>query len=155
MKDPEEIAREAAVLAEADDLAGLVELLVELRETAGRLRLVIGEVEALVAERAGRRAVIDGVALVDVERPRDRRNWRSEDLFRVVLRRIADPEGTGEIAVDPYELVGRLCAELPTVLGLGASTPWKAGGLRRLGLDPDEWCESRPGRPVVRIQPLA
>lgn len=77
----------------------------------------------------------------------DRKAWQSADLLREIVHqhRHVNPE-TGEITVDTDALLDALKAAVPFTGSLG----WRVKALRELGLDPDEWCETKPGRVAIQ-----
>ena len=69
---------------------------------------------------------------------------------KVLPRCGIDPDGTGELpsTADAIEAV------VSTVLACAPITPsmkWRVTALRERGIDPDEWCTSKPGRVSLQI----
>lgn len=103
------------------------------------------------------RIEVPGLGLVEVNGGWTRTKWRSTELLRYLLRDIADhsPErivtADGEI-VDPAEseLLARIADVLSETMPLNPSLSWRVGktdgstGLRKHGVDSDDWCEKVP-----------
>lgn len=84
--------------------------------------------------------------------PKDRTKWDNELLQAAVVRRIIEETprlgnmDTGE-AYDARETVDRVL----DVVSLNGSNA-KTGGIKRLGLDPDDYCHAEKAQPSVQIQ---
>lgn len=84
--------------------------------------------------------------------PKDRTKWDNELLNAAVLRRIledqpdrlVDPD-TGQ-PFDPRETVDAVL----DVVSLNGSNA-KVGGIKRLGLDPDDYCHAEKAAPTVQV----
>lgn len=128
----------------------------EVRAALGDWELVLTE---WVADYLGRNTLtVDGVGHVEVKRSTDRKKWDRRALVRAVLdsRRAPDPT-TGELvgsdsgrAVIDDEFLS--CSQdLGRVLDVwNLGTP-RVTALRDRGIDPDEFCESSPGKTSVVI----
>lgn len=85
---------------------------------------------------------VEGVGVVRPFRGKDRKAWEHEALLHdVVNAHLEDAEG--EIP-DPFTIAG-------WVREAAGFAYWKSGALKALGIDPDEYCESQPGRRTVSI----
>lgn len=106
--------------------------------------------------------MIDGLGMVEVESSFERKNWESEKLLRaIVMKSLIDPE-TGEIG-EPVKVVDDLLANLSAALPITGSLGWRVGqekpvgsgqwtGLRGLGFDPDDFCDTLD-KPVMAKVP--
>lgn len=86
---------------------------------------------------------VPGVGIVRVSRPKARKAWDHEGIAGHVLDAYLSRQPDGE-APDPW-------AVRDWLLSAGHIDYWRTGVLRSLGIDPDDWCESIPGTPTVRI----
>lgn len=130
-----------------DDLTGLdpaklVGLLEGCRRARADLAVIAADIEAELVEQLGRgRHELAGNVAVEVKGSPRRTGWEHDELWRRVLaagldERAVDLE-TGEIEREADALL-RAVREC-----VGPS--WKVTGLRDRGIDPDEFCETRPG----------
>lgn len=98
---------------------------------------------------------VEGLGRVEVHGGTDRKKWQSTDvLTEVIFRAIVDPE-TGEWRnpdADAIDLAKEIERNIQTAVGMTGSTSWKVGkwdektqtyvgGLRSLGIEPDDYCE--------------
>lgn len=140
-----------AELATAGDFEGLAFGLVALKVIVDDLRTLIRSIEDdVVALLPAKKVVVDGLGVLEKKKGSARKAWQSEDLLGQVIRLAVDPDGTGEIP-PPGELLERLRSTLVAVVPFTGSLGWRVGALRDLGLDPDEWCHTEPGRIGLQI----
>jgi len=85
---------------------------------------------------------VAGVGVVAVSRSRDRKQWDHDALIGLVVD--AHLAGTDGEMPTPWE-VAQWFRES------AGFAYWKVTALRNLGIDPDSFCESTPGRPRVSI----
>lgn len=138
-------------LADAGEWEALAFGLVALKTITDDLRIVLRTIEDdVVRLLPSKRVEVDGLGVLEKKRSSTRKAWQSEELLDRVLRIGIDPEGTGELPA-PGELVSRLRAALVAAVPFTSSLGWRVSALRELGLDPDEWCESTPGRMGLQI----
>lgn len=138
-------------LADAGDLDSLAHGLHALRRLKRDLAMLESAVEADVAKLMPEPTVEFDGFVAQRRRGTDRKAWASEELLgQVLLRAAHDPE-TGEVIADPYELRDRIAEHVRMTLPIVPSTGWRVTGLKALGLSPDEWCESSPGRTSVQL----
>jgi hypothetical protein len=123
---------------EAGNVEDLLDLLLTLREVKSEFDLIVRDVEDDCA-RLMRRKHFNTPQLT-AERwagGLDRRNWQSKDLARKI---IADGD------FDHPQDVADMLFELAAV------SYWRVTKLRELGIDPDEFCDSAPGRATVSVK---
>jgi hypothetical protein len=137
--------------AESLDVEALAVAHVELADVIRRLRDVAQTVEDRLAEVMPQRLEVDGLPILERRRGVERRAWQSDELLRTVIRRSVDPEGTGELPSGP-EIVERVTEVIERVMPVTPSLGWRATALRAMGLDPDEWCETKLGRARVVVR---
>ena len=125
-------------------LAGLATITDELKVLAGALE---ADLERLLPTS---REVVDGLGIVERRSSTTRKKWRSEDLLGHVIRLAVDPDATGELPAVP-ELLARLRSTLAATVPFTGSLAWRVTALRELGLDPDEWCDTEPGKTSIQI----
>lgn len=131
-------------LARIRDVDALAIGLVELRAIRQHFTDLIGNVEANVADlMPSKRYEVPGVGVFERRKGTDRKAWRWDEVLNDVLPRLlAKHEGSYLDAVG--ELMG-------TVVPLTASNGPRVKPLRDLGLDPDEYAETKPGKVSVQI----
>ena len=132
-----------------DDLAvGLA----QLRTLLADLRILANAVEDDVVALLGddRAADVAGLGRIERKRGTDRRAWDWDLLLPRLIRLALDPDDTGEIGT-AADVVQEMRALLVDVIGLTPSRGPRVTPLRAMGLDPDEWCETKPGRTTVQI----
>lgn len=140
-------------LADAGDIANLAYGLTQLKVLADDLRTLLRDVEANVADLMDAKLVELPEVGITLERKRgtDRRSWDSMALLQEVIRRSVDPDGTGELP-PVGEVIQRLHDGVSACVPVTGSLGWRVGALRAIGLDPDEWCETSPGRTSVIVR---
>lgn len=142
------------MLKEAGDKFGLA-------NGAADVRVVINDLSALeraakgdLAElmpRVGRalpRLEVPGLGTVEVRGGSDRKGWESERLLSLLLQKaIVDENGEVE-DLSPLVVIARVFEVLKDCLPVTESLQWRGGradgsapGLRKYGLDPDEFCD--------------
>lgn len=139
----------AAKLAVDTDVQSLAHLLWDIRGTRQQLALRERAVEDLLAGLLGHDVIeVPGLPPIQKRGGTDRKSWDWDGLLPVLLRRHLDPEGTGE--VDPA-VVEAAATFATKVLGVTPSKGPKITAVKGLGLDPDEWCQTTPGRATVQF----
>ena len=130
-------------LREAGDLEALADGYAELDRFVKAARDVRNHAEdAIAGLMTGRVVNLDDRITLERHTGTVRKQWQSVELLRhLVGDRLVDVS-TGEDVTD------RLVACLP----LTGSLSWRAGALREHGVDPDDWCESSPGRTTVSVR---
>jgi hypothetical protein len=139
----------AAELYDAGDIDRLAHGLHALRPILRDLNDLVRRVEDHVADLMPDKVVeLDGLPPMERRRGTDRKAWDSDDLLRDVVRTVSDLDTTtGELRVDP----DRLLTVLRQVVPFTGSLSWRVVALRDLGLDPDEYCTTSPGRVSVQF----
>jgi hypothetical protein len=129
-------------LAEAGDLDGLTAGFSALDEFLKAARDVRNHAEDHICDLMPGR-VVNLHDQFTLERHTNRNHkWQSEELLRhLVGDQLVDPE-TGENVFD------RLVACVPFTPSLS----WRAGALRQVGVDPDEWREVTSSRRTVTVK---
>jgi hypothetical protein len=139
-------------LAEHGDWHALAFLLAELRRLQADLRLLIDTVEQdcyrLLPDK---RTEIDGLGVLEKRKGTDRRAWQSIDLLDEILRVAVVDRETGVVLDDETMIRQRIHEVLVDAVPFNPSLGWRVTALRELGLDPDEWCETKPGRESVQV----
>lgn len=120
-----------------------------LREQRRELDAEMAEVEAWLAEHLPHGGIaVEGVGWLAAQPATKRTKWDHDEVVRHVTARArderrADPEtGEYEAVEEAIVRVLRECAGIAY---------WKVTGLRRLGLDPDEFCTTEKGPRRVMI----
>lgn len=137
----------AAKAAEAGDLESLCVALSELRALKKTVGLLDDELSTLIAPLIhGPYKEVDGIGVVEVKKRSDRKAWDHDRLTDLVVARAIDErvldEETGE-----YEREATAVAK--ALRDCAGISYWKVTGLRKRGIDPDEFCETTPGRVAV------
>lgn len=130
-----------------DDLAALLHQCRDARRALTDLEHLVED--TLASKLTDKRTELDGMVL-EMRGGNVRKKWDSERLLSEVLRRGIDPDGTG-VLPEPAELLERARSVVARCVPVTPSLGWRVGALRDLGLDPDEWCETTPGRKSVQI----
>lgn len=111
---------------------------------------------------------VEGVGVVESHRTIERRDWQSSALLqRIVLHALSESgvlnEETGEIHNgEALEAANLITTFLATALPLTGTLQWRVGqwskatqsyrgGLRSLGIDPEDWCKETYGPPRAQI----
>jgi hypothetical protein len=146
------VDRRRQELAEAGEWETLAFGLVSLKQIASDLQTLIRGVEDDVARLLPeKRAVVEGLGVIERRQSSERRAWRSDELLDELLRlAVADPE-TGEVLDDEAAIRARFVQVLVDCVPFTGSLKWRLEALRELGIDPDEWCETKPGRTTVQV----
>jgi hypothetical protein len=142
-------AGELAAAGETGMLAFGLDRVRELRRVLGDLeRAVEGHVAGLMD---GKTETIDGLGTLERRKGTDRKAWQSDDLLRRVVHSMpwVDPE-TGEM-LERDLLVDAVLEAISACVPITPSLGWRVTALKARGIDPDEWCESKPGRTSVQI----
>lgn len=147
-----DLDRRRQELAEAGEWQSLAFGLVALKKITDDLRTLIRSVEDdVVRLLPEKRAVVEGLGVLERKRSSDRRAWRSDELLDELLRlAVVDPE-TGEVLDDEAAIRARFLQVLVDCVPFTGSLGWRISALRALGIDPDEWCEVKPGRTALQI----
>lgn len=134
------------------DLTELATLLHHLRNDIRHLQILARDIEAEVVDlMPGKTAELDGLPVIEVRGGSIRKKWQSEDLVPVLIRKALDPDGTGELPTSPIDAAHAVADVLTACAPFTPSMGWRVGALRDRGLDPDEWCESTPGRKTIQF----
>jgi len=134
-------------LAEAGDLTALATGLVNFRKVVADLRAVESMIEADVANLVPDHGphTIDGVGVLEVHRSSTKK-WDGQLLLSRLALDMIDP-ATGEkvyaVTTDVLKKV------LPQASAASAS--WKSTGLKDIGIDPADYCQTEYWRKTVRI----
>lgn len=140
-----------AELVEAGDYESLAFGVVALKGLVDDVRVLIRSIEDdVVGLLPSKRVEVEGLGVLERRRGSARKAWASEDLLGRVIRLAVDPDGTGELP-PAADLLDRLRSTLVAVVPFTGSLSWRVGALRELGLDPDEWCQTEPGRVALQI----
>lgn len=126
---------------------GLAQLLPLRRDLSDLLRAVEDDIARLMPSKT---VEVEGVGVVERRKGTDRKKWDWDSLLPLLIRLWVDPDGTGEMPAAP-EVVERMKALITDVVGTTPSKGPKVTPLRAAGVDPDEYCESSPGRVSVQI----
>src|SRR5690606_35063999 len=130
----------------------LARLLAEVRAIRQQLTLRERSVEDTLAGAMTTKTLdVEGLGRIEKRRGTDRKAWDWDQLLPRLIRGELNPEGTGELPADPLAAVDAMRRLIVDVIGVTPSKGPKIGGLRARDLDPDEWCESTPGRTTVQI----
>jgi hypothetical protein len=137
-----------AALDVDDSSEAVVRLLADLREQRKQLAEMEAYVEAAAVKRLkyGQQQVGDFIA--EVKGGKDRKAWRHDDLAWAVCRPLAVNENTGEVVTEIAEIIDQVRSRL---LNCAAVSYWRTTQLKPLGINPDDYSESTPGRRTVTV----
>ena len=133
----------ASAVGEINAPQVLASYLADLRDHRQDVGRVYDEVErALIFCAGDKKLEVEGVGLVEIKSSVRRTGWQHDDLFRSVVARIIDTPGVfydeDGTSLYPAQAAANVVERLREVL----SPSWKVTGLRALGLDADEFCET-------------
>ena len=138
-------------LAEAGDLDALAHGWNQIRPLLADLR---GLADAIEADIAGlmpsKTHEVPGVGVLERRRGTSRKAWDWDQLLPLLIRLHVDPDGTGEIP-GPAEVIDRMRGLIEDVIGVTPSKGPRVRSLRDLGIDPDEYAETSPGRTSIQL----
>ena len=128
---------------EITDPVTLAGVLADLRDHRQDVARVYDEIEQWVIHQAGdRRIEVPNLGVVEIKSSVRRTGWMHDDLFRSVIARLADEPG---VFYDPEEgcllPTSQMASNVVSVLREVLSPSWKVTGLRKIGLDPDEYAQ--------------
>lgn len=140
-----------AVEAFEDDPEPLVYLLRVLQISMAKLKDAYELVEDALVEafpEGEKEHFFDGVGTVTRRSGSRRTAWDHDALWQDLVPAIVQKLAKG--GIQPNEVMPNFIAELRK-----AVTPsWKVTGLRLLGLDPEEYCETSWGRKTIQLPPV-
>lgn len=133
------------------DLRALAERLSEVRAHRRALADIERDLEQRIADLMEADQVnLDDQITLERRRGSKRTKWQSEDLYRTLSTISAvDENGVMRTAYERFEVFRQAVHEC---IPLVPSLSWRAGALREWGIDPDEFCESEPGRVSVSVK---
>jgi hypothetical protein len=131
---------------------------VEVLDLLGRLRAqrqYLAQIESLVEGRAVR-AMAQDVVVWDggtAERRwgKTRKEWKHDDLVRAVAVRITEQHAVDTTTGTLDEALSHTLLEALTEFAATHRPDWRVTAVRPLGIDPDEFCTSVPGRATVQV----
>lgn len=130
--------QEMQVAVDDGDVEELADLHIKLSEAKRHLNEIARFVEEGLAEVMPDEIVeLPGMPPLQRRFGASRKNWDSDSLFNTIRR---DSEDWDDFA-------DKIRAAVPFTGSLG----WRVTELKKLGIDPDEYCESKPGRVSVQI----
>lgn len=133
-----------------DDTADAACLLLwDLREARKRLAEIEAFVEAHTARRLSRRRTEVAGFVAEVKGGNDRKAWQHDKLAWDVCRPLA-VDATGTVDDAAAVLIGLVRDRF---LNCASIAYWRAGQLRQLGLDPDDYADVTRGRRTVALTP--
>lgn len=150
--DPIEASAEAEI--EEGDVECLARLYDYLDQLKARLGTIHSAVAAKLAEVMPHTLELDGLPVMERRQGKERKKWESPELLHRLIRDTLDPDRTGELpaAAEAIDAVEKVVLEtMPVTPSMG----WRVTALKARGIDPDEWCETAPGRTTVQIHRAA
>jgi hypothetical protein len=97
------------------------------------------------------RLEIPEIGVFERHKGKDRKAWKHDELYSRLLR-IIRAGGAKQIDQKTGEIVDEDATEQAfRVLAECARPEWRVTALRKLDLDPDEYCEVKPGRVSVQF----
>lgn len=138
---------------EADgDYASLIVGLDALQTLIRDLRVLATAIEhSALATMPGKRVELHENDIVAEKRWKPGRTvWDPAPLLARVIRASVDPDGTGELP-PVGEILERVEKGLAMTAGLTPSRSWNVGGLKKLGINPNDYRETEGGSESLMI----
>lgn len=142
------------IVAEPHTPEALAIVLVAIRECRAELANLYDHVERdLLSVMDEKKMVVEGVGEIEVKHATRRTKWEHETLIPAILSRLADEPGVFFDPDDgtflPNQTVGaNVARRLNECVSFGGG---KVTGLRAIGLDPDEFCETDYGKAQIKL----
>lgn len=140
------IEQEHKLATDTNDLESLCLTLADFRELRRTIAVMEDDLSDLIAQQVHVHREVDGIGIVEVKKGANRKAWDHDRLTELVTARALDErkldENTGE-----YERESEAVAR--ALRDCAGFSYWKVTGLRKRGIDPDEYCETSPGRVSV------
>lgn len=138
------------------DIDGLAMLLAMIRRAIRQLQDAAVFVEdELVKVMPGKTREVVGLGVIEMHTGAVRKGWDKEGLTQALIHVLAhelpdliNPE-TGE-QINLVQMVERLV----TMFTDAATPSWKVTGLRKYGIDPEDYCETSWGRKTIQTPTL-
>lgn len=147
LRDAVDRVNRAALGSEALPWSDLAALLADLRDARKDAQAVETNLEVRTAKAMATHGLkaeeLDGVGQVEWRRGSNYKTWQSEDLASAVIDRHLAERADGELPT-PWEV-------RDWILAAAAPGYWRTTVLRALGLDPDDYSVSTPGKLSVQI----
>lgn len=135
----DELDEEAGHAMDTADVEELAHLHVAITKAAQRLATIRGAVETALAKvMPDKRLELPGLPPIERRQGADRKGWDYEAVISALAR-----EAAGDL--------GALLESLKECAPFTPSMQWRVGALRAHGLDPDEFCETKPGRVTIQV----
>ena len=126
-------------MEKAGDWRGLLDLLADVRFVLGELKHLERDIETDAARLMPKKIVQTARVTAERRMSTDRRNWQHEDLAKKVIElewgNIDHPQDVARI-----------------LMAYAGFSYWRVTRLRELDIDPDEYCETMPGRATVQLR---
>lgn len=132
-----------------EDLEALGRTLIAARGLAGAVSDYARRIEGAMADQMqSKLVVIENVGAFERRKAKDRKAWDHKAIARELVR-VANDERidklTGEVRMSEGDAVAH------TIISCAGISYWKITDLKGRGIDPDEFCESTPGRVSVVV----
>lgn len=132
---------------EARGLPEMCSTLRDLRDLKRSIAVLDDHLSDLIAqEMGGKWAEVEGFGIVEVKKGSTRKAWDHDRLTSVVVARAID-ERTLDEETGEYEREATAVAR--ALRDCAGFSYWKIGGLKKRGIDPEDYCETSPGRVSV------
>lgn len=135
--------------ADVEELAHLHVALVKAKQRLATICTIVEQV--LVDVMPDKRLELPGLPVLERRRGTDRKAWQSVDLLDELFRRAVVDTTTGEVLDDEALIRQRLHEVLVDCVPFTGSLGWRVTALRDLGIEPDEWCQTSPGRVSIQV----
>ena len=134
------------------DYASLIVGLDALQTLIRDLRVLATAIEhSALQTMPGKRVELHENDLVAEKRWKSGRTvWAPGPLIARVIRAAVDPHGTGELPA-PGEMLERIERAFAVTAGLTPSRSWNVGGLKKLGIDANDYRETEGGSETLMI----
>lgn len=115
----------------------------------------LAQIEATLERRAARVMTGDIIewpgGVAERRFGKDRKEWQHDELIRTVVNLIATDVATDKASGELDDMLAALVQDAVARFAETHRPDWRVTVLKKLGVDPDEYCRAIPGRTTVAI----
>lgn len=144
----------AAWLDSAEEIEAL-----DVLATVRAARIALAEVEAVVEGRAAKLMSGDVVewpgGVAERHYGSKRTEWRHDDVLRKVVQLVTQVVAADATSGEVDEMLAAYLADAVDQVMATHRPEWRVTALKKIGIDPGDFCTTRPGRTTVQINTAA